>query len=356
MSEKFKIKSMLKNYYVEFIDNISEPIEREANNGAFFIVDSKVLALYRDKLEPLLPANKYILIDADEKNKTMDKCQEIIAELVAMNIRRDNKLIAIGGGIIQDITAFIASILYRGINWSFIPTTLLAQADSCIGSKTSINLGNKKNIIGNFYPPDQIYIDISLLETLKISEIKSGIGEILHFYLYAASPLAEQLSGKYDEILRERKVLKEYIKASLAIKKKVIEIDEFDKGERNKFNYGHTFGHAIETLTGYKISHGQAVMVGMDIANYLSLKYGYLDKETFNFMHGLLKINIPKLNINEYNMEDYFAALSRDKKNIGNDLVCILTRGPGAMFKKRLPLNEDLKNKIISRLQSISNI
>src|SRR5271157_5866279 len=142
-----------------------------------------------------------------------------------------------------DITAFVASILYRGLEWSFFPTTLLAQGDSCIGSKTSINLGDKKNLIGNFYPPSSIYIDTAFLESLETDDIKSGIGEMLHFYYYANSSYIDKLIGNYIHAISNRSTLIEYIRESLSIKKSVIEIDEFDKGERNKFNYGHTFGH-----------------------------------------------------------------------------------------------------------------
>ena len=236
---------------------------------------------------------------------------------------------AIGGGIIQDVTAFSASIIYRGIEWSFFPTTLLAQADSCIGSKTSINLGNKKNLIGNFYPPTEIYIDTAFLATLPEADILSGIGEMLHYYYYAASPFFEKIISKRPQLLSERRLLRDYIRESLQIKKGVIEIDEFDKGERNKFNYGHTFGHALETITDYGIKHGQAVTVGMDIANYLSVRMRLMGQALFDTLHAKLAVNFPGYNFSKCNMEAYFDALAKDKKNIGSNLGCILSEGPG---------------------------
>ena len=126
-----------------------------------------------------------------------------------------------------------------------------------------------------------------------------------------------------------------------------VEIDEFDKNERNVFNYGHTFGHAIETVSNYLINHGQAVTMGMDIANYVSLQLGYLNASTFEVMHNILAKNLPNFKLSKENIEKYLAALSKDKKNIGNNLGCILTKGPGAMEKLQLPLDEKVKEIIL---------
>jgi 3-dehydroquinate synthase len=257
-------------------------------------------------------------------------------------------VIAIGGGIVQDIAAFSASILYRGVEWIFVPTTLLAQADSCIGSKTSINLGDKKNLIGNFYPPAQILIDTTFLETLFVDDIKSGIGEILHFYYYADTPLIGELMAEYDRLLVERSRLRRYIRESLQIKKVVAENDEFDRGERNKFNYGHTFGHALESASHYAIRHGLAVTVGMDLANYLSLRLGRMTLDCFNELHAVLRRNFPDTNLRDLDLNDYVRALSKDKKNLGSDVVCILASGPGHLEKVRLRLDKDLRQIIES--------
>jgi 3-dehydroquinate synthase len=346
--DKFVVKSRFSDYEVIFVNDFTILLKQYAANDSLFIIDQKVYSLYKSRIDSVLPVEKVILIDALEINKNIDYCQIVIKKLIEKNIKRNYTIFSVGGGIIQDITAFIASILYRGIDWIFIPTTLLAQSDSCIGSKTSMNLGDKKNLLGTFYPPTQIHIDTNFLETLSTNDIKSGIGEILHFYFYANSPLIKRLIDDYDKSIKDYKLLNEHIKASLAIKRKVIEIDEFDKDERNKFNYGHTFGHAIETLTKYKINHGQAVTMGMDIANYLSEKLGYMDKDVFISMHRILEKNIPELDINEYDLDEFFVALSKDKKNVGKNLVCILSKGPGRMIKESIPFNDKLKNIIVS--------
>lgn len=353
MSEMI-IHSKFKDYAVHFVNDFSDPLKDEIKSGAFVIIDKNVYELYKSRLEQILVDGRFLLLEANENNKTLDKCKEVIELLVEKKVRRNQKLIAVGGGVIQDVTAFVASILYRGIEWSFFPTTLLAQGDSCIGSKTSINLGDKKNLIGNFYPPSSIYIDTAFLASLETDDIKSGIGEMLHFYFYADSPLVDKLIGNYHNILANRVLLVDFIMGSLSIKKTVIEIDEFDKGERNKFNYGHTFGHALETITEYEIKHGQAVTVGMDLANYLSVRLGLLEQELFSEMHEKLANNFPSYDLSRCDMMLYFNALSKDKKNIGNNLGCILSKGPGSLVRHQMPFDENLKSVIKSYFSNLN--
>jgi 3-dehydroquinate synthase len=340
------IHSQFREYAVDFVEDFSVFLKRESDAGAFVILDKNVSDLYRERLAGAISKERCLIIEANEANKTLEKCKEVIEVLVEKSVRRDQKLIAVGGGVIQDITAFVASILYRGIEWSFYPTTLLAQVDSCIGSKTSINLGDKKNLIGNFYPPSGILIDVAFLNSLADADIKSGIGEMLHFYLYANSPFTEKLLANYSQLIVHRAMFVEYVKESLAIKKSVAEVDEFDKGERNKFNYGHTFGHAIESVTDYAIKHGQAVTVGMDLANYVSEKTGLMSKAIFQDLHAKLSVNFPKFEWGQIDLDRYFALLLKDKKNIGNSVGCILAKSPGILLRQQLPMDDQLKGMI----------
>lgn len=355
MSEAFMVKSKFLDYAVAFTDDFAEALSHEHNKNSFFILDTKILELYAAKTGPSLSPDRMFPVEANEYNKTLDYCASLIKKLVEMGIRKNSTIVAIGGGVIQDIAAFTSSVLYRGIGWVFYPTTLLAQADSCVGSKTSINLDKFKNLIGNFYPPTQINIDVGFLETLPVSEIKSGIGEMLHFYLIAGSEKAEQLIEKYSELTKERGLLKEFIAASLDIKRKVVEVDEFDKNERNLFNYGHTFGHAIETVSEYTVNHGQAVTMGMDIANFVSLQLGSLGEKDFALIHKILVQNMPEFSLDQSRMNDYLKALSRDKKNSGSNLGCILSKGPGSMYKALLPLDENLREILLSYFDSQEN-
>lgn len=346
MPDPMVIRSRLRDYTVFFVDTFMAPLKEHVDQGCCVIVDAAIREAYADHIDSIVPQDQLLAIEAIERNKTLEKSQELIETLVQRNFRKNGRLAAIGGGIVQDLTSFTASILYRGVEWSFFPTTLLAQADSCIGGKTSINLGDKKNLVGNFYPPAVIHIDASFLKTLPEEDIHSGIGEMLHYYYYAASPLFERIIRERTRLLANRQLLADYIRESLQIKKHVIEIDEFDREERNKFNYGHTFGHALESLTNYAIKHGQAVTVGMDIANYLSMRQGILDRESYERAHALLTVNFPAYEWHRLDMERYIRFLSKDKKNIGNDLVCILPEGFGRLTKRRMAMDESFRDSL----------
>ena len=171
----------------------------------------------------------------------------------------------------------------------------MAQGDSCIGSKTSINFGEYKNQIGGFYPPNKIYIDLNFLDTLSSGDLQSGLGEMSHYFVVAGEKDFTDYKNHYDMALTNKKVLEKIISNSLKIKKNYIEIDEFDQNKRQIFNYGHSFGHAIESLTNYAVPHGIAVSFGMDIANYISVKRKLLDNAVRLEIRELLKKNLDRV-------------------------------------------------------------
>jgi len=338
---------MSKAYTVEFVNSYSTPLqELLCDPNTYFLVDPNIYRLYGGVLSKLSFGKRLILLEAVERNKTIESCEKVIDRLLANKANKKSMLVILGGGILQDVGAFVSSILFRGIRWIFFPTTLLAQADSCIGSKTSINFRKFKNLIGNFYPPSRIFIDVDFLKTLSEKDIKSGIGEILHYYLIAGSPYIDRLNKEYSDIFSDRKKLIPHIHESLRIKKRVIEKDEFDQGKRNLFNYGHTFGHALESVTGYQVSHGQAVTVGMDMANYLSFKIKLISAKQFKGMHLALCKNLPPRTWKPFPMREYIKALSKDKKNVNANLTCILTRGQGRMEKRQIPMDDRLQSGI----------
>lgn len=352
MCDPLLVKSRFGIYSIHFVDDFTMILGQGGGSQAV-IVDHVIMGLYGARITAALPKeHKLIVVEARESHKTLEFCRGLIDKLISEDIRRDHALIAIGGGIIQDIVAFVASILFRGIRWRFFPTTLLAQADSCVGSKSSLNFGKFKNLLGTFYPPGAIYIDVALLETLTRDDIRSGIGEILHFYLVNGDERVRHLMEQYEDLLNRPRLLVNHIRASLEIKKNVVEIDEFDRGARNLFNYGHTFGHAIETVSDYQVRHGLAVTIGMDIANYVSREYGLLDRESYAEMRRFLLQNMPEFTLDFGHLDDYFHALSKDKKNIANEVTCILTAGPGRMKKTHLALDDRFKGTIAKYFQT----
>lgn len=333
----FAVKSKIHDYTVSFISNLKETVETEINSTDVVIIDKKVLELYRDNFQHI-HENQIVEIHASESSKSYHGCSLVIEELIKRGFRKNHRLIAIGGGITQDITAFIASVLYRGVEWLFFPTSLLAQGDSCIGSKTSINFKSFKNQVGGFYPPNKIFIYPDFVDTLSDEEIRSGLGEMCHYYVVSGQSDFDWLKESYTKALTDRQVLSQVISRSLAIKKRYIEIDEFDQNERLVFNYGHSFGHAIESLTNYGIPHGIAVSHGMDIANYVSVKLGYITEDVRLHIKGLLQQIWKGTSIKPLSVDEFKTALSKDKKNIGKTLRLILNKGLGNIVVQKIEM------------------
>lgn len=304
------------------------------------IIDAKVAQLYSNLLGGALSGHSVLQIEATETNKSLEKLPGYIRYLLDRGIRRDHVLIAVGGGIIQDITAFIAATLLRGVSWRFYPTTLLAQADSCIGSKSSINVGPYKNQIGTFTPPNEIWISTEVLDTLDETEIRSGLGEMIKVHIISGLQDARVIAADYPKIARNKQVMAHYIRRALEIKKTKIEVDEFDRNERLVMNYGHSFGHALESATHYAIPHGIAVTIGMDMANYISFRLGLLRQEMFDEIGSLLVVNYAGFDGTPVPEARFFAALGRDKKNTDQALSLILLKGPGEVFRERLADDE----------------
>ncbi len=336
----FTVKSIIHDYQVEFIEDTKSVLQNELKEGDVIIIDNKIKSLYSDDLSEILEKTRWIGIDAAEPQKSYQGAMPVIQDLIDNGFRKNHRLIAIGGGITQDLTAFMASILYRGVAWYFFPTSLLAQGDSCIGSKTSINFGEYKNQVGGFYPPNKIFINLAYLNTLSFMELKSGMGEMCHYFVVSGEEDFTRFKTEYASALVDKKVLSGIIARSLEIKKGYIERDEFDRKERLVFNYGHSFGHAIESLTHYRIPHGIAVSYGMDMANFVSVKLGYIPQSVRDNIRELLQQIWEGTSITDIELEKFTRALSKDKKNIGNQLGLILNKGYGKIFKDLRPMDE----------------
>jgi len=332
------IRSYRGSYDVYFT-SVPELIEKmTALKNTYVIVDKNVFDLYEKDMNGLF-GDKIHIFDAVEDNKTMDSARIIIEKIAALDSRKETNIIAIGGGITQDVSCFVASILYRGVNWHFVPTTLLAQTDSCIGSKSSLNLIPYKNLLGTFYPPKQIFICMDLLKTLPDKEYYSGLGEIAKCALLGGKEDIIEFSNNLGEVLkRNYEVLQHEIERTLTYKKGLIEVDEFDMGVRNLLNFGHTFGHAIESASKYKVPHGQAVSIGLLIANNVSLQRGFITDEYNSFVLG----NVAKILSREMIREEFFDPLKvlpymkKDKKYQGRH-NCILLDANGA---NKYPVSE----------------
>jgi len=352
VSNQIIIQSHKGKYSVNFIRSGMDRLNSELFEDAVYIVDKNIALLYKERLSRVLDSKRLIIIEAREDNKSLDKFPGYVDALVNLKVRRGQPLVAIGGGIIQDITCFLATTMMRGLPWIFYPTTLLAQSDSCIGSKSSINSGELKNILGTFTPPNKVVIDVNFLQTLEDKDLHSGIGEMLKVHAIDSPQSFDYLSCNYEEILSDSKVMEKFIHGSLLMKKKLIEVDEFDQGPRNVMNYGHSFGHAIETATNYGIPHGIAVTIGMDIANFVAAEMGISSIQHFQRMHDVMVKNSNIFRNININIERLMMALSKDKKNSATQLRLILPDQDGYIGIGLYDNNDELVQTIYKYFQT----
>ena len=339
----FKIKSSVHDYEVKFIEDAPIVLKNEIQDDDVIIIDNKVRAFHSNLIKGINNNIMVIGLNAREEQKSYEGLMPIIQKLIDNGFRKNHRLVGIGGGIIQDITAFISSIMYRGVEWIFFPTTLLAQGDSCIGSKTSINFNRYKNQIGGFYPPNKIFINLDFLNTLSEKDLQSGLGEMCHYFIVAGEKEFKEYKLDYEDALNDNNILAKMISNSLKIKKSYIEIDEFDQYERQVFNYGHSFGHAIESLTNYTVPHGIAVSFGMDMANFISVKRGLLKNSVRMEIRELLQRIWSGYDISNLKIDKFALALSKDKKNVGKELRLILCKGFGKVFKTSQILDDEFR-------------
>jgi 3-dehydroquinate synthase len=265
MRNILEIKSRVSDYRLGFVDTIKEVEQYIDQPNTITFVDNNVNILY-----PTLYRENNIILTSSEAIKTYTGVANVLQTLATNKANIQTKLVVIGGGVLQDLVGFCASVYCRGIEYTLIPTTLLAQADSCVGGKTSINFMNKKNILGTFYPPTEIVIYSKFIDTLSLEDYYSGVGELYKFHI---------LQNKIDQFnLLEMDTM---IQDGLAYKIDILSRDEFDKGERRYLNYGHTFGHALETSSDNLLPHGLAVTLGCMIATRIAYMLGH-DIQNYN--------------------------------------------------------------------------
>ncbi len=332
--KKLNISSKINNYEVNFISNIDIALKKESKEDIFIIdkfINSKI------KLN-----RKKIIISPSEIEKNFSKLQNVIQKLLNLGITRDTKIICVGGGVVQDISSFLSSIIFRGIDWYFYPTTIISQCDSCIGGKTSINFKGYKNLIGNFYPPKKIKIDTNILKFLKKKEIISGLGEMAHYY-FLSKKKYQFFFDNIHNVLENKIVSREVVYQTLVIKKKFIELDEFDTGKRLILNFGHTFGHAIEKTTNFKVPHGVAVAHGIQIALFFSKKLGLLNESKYITMNKNIKKITSLISLKKINLDNLIKNINKDKKHNKKNFRFILTRGVGKMMVYELSKKTNIK-------------
>ena len=323
--ESLKIQSATKEYFVVTGHDFETIQSLTTLENAFFVIDSNVYELHNE-LFKAIPEDRLFLLKAVETGKTVQMALDICERIMTLPAKRNATLVSFGGGITQDITGFAANILYRGIHWIFVPTTLLAACDSCIGGKTSLNYKGYKNLLGTFYPPDEIYICTAFFNTLSRRDLLSGLGEIVKFNLMQDEQTLDHLEKSVQLLLSgDLQTMEQFVLSSLKFKRHFIEEDEFDHGERIKLNFAHTFGHAYEVVSNYEIPHGIAVSMGMVTANYISVKRGLLSQQLARRMEKVLWAVIEdKMYQEPFDCEKIISAIRKDKKQTDQQITAVL--------------------------------
>jgi 3-dehydroquinate synthase len=269
-----------------------------------------------------------IYIDGSEENKQLSVCESILIEMNDMGLTRADNLLAIGGGSVQDIATLVSSLYMRGISWTYMPTTLMAMMDSCIGGKSAINAGDRKNLVGNFYPPRSVTIDTKFIETLTTSDLINGLSEAVKI-CFAHSENNFNMFLSHDSALTpgNNRSTADLIYLVLESKRWFVEIDEFDKKERQLLNFGHTFAHALESATSYKIPHGTAVAVGMVAAcKHPRSTKSRQSERLVSYCRELISRNseVIKTGIKIFDEEVFRKSILRDKKNTSSEIALVL--------------------------------
>jgi len=281
----FRVSSRLSDYTVHLLDEASflrDLVEREHR---VFVVDENVWGHHRDGILAGLDPEQVLVLPIGEETKVLATVEWLYDRMMDRGSKRNTLAVAIGGGITQDLVGFMASTIFRGIQWVFVPTTLLAQSDGCLGGKTSLNYRHFKNLLGTFHPPNDIIVYTPFLDSLSDTEYASGMGEIVKTMVLGGEETTRALLFDLEAAMaRDHGALMRLLEPCLVIKKGFIEADEFDTGYRHILNYGHCYGHGVEAASDFAIPHGQCVLIGMIMAGITARRRGVLAEELRRFI------------------------------------------------------------------------
>ena len=360
---KVKVNLGEKSYHIHIgkniVDLLPEIISPSVTRKKIFLVSdeavgSTILPRVRKILEDAGFELSIILVPSGEKSKSFEQLQILLSELLDNNIERRDIVIALGGGVIGDLVGFASSILYRGINFIQIPTTLLAQVDSSIGGKTAINVKQGKNLVGSFHQPKIVVADVNFLSTLSLREVKAGFAEIIKYAVLGDRSFFDWLSENSKKLLKlDTEALIHAIEISCKMKAKIVKEDEYEQGKRVLLNLGHTFGHAFEKSVntngdGQSILHGEAIGIGICLAAKLSEDFEESNIEDSIAIEKLvadfgLPTNILDISKN-LKISEVIKFMKHDKKRSDDKNTLILLKGIGGAF-----IHNDVKDEDLAR-------
>lgn len=330
--EKIGIRGKLGTSSILINERLANLSQYVNTDKAVIITDETVFGHYQQDFPPW----DIIIIGQGEKIKNLDTAAVIYERLVALKADRSTFIVGIGGGIVCDITGFIASTYMRGVPFGFVSSTLLSQVDASVGGKNGVNYKGFKNMVGVFNQPEFVICDTNLIQTLPEKEFLCGIAEIIKHAAIADKELFSFLEKEYQRALTmDTDVVTRLVRDSIIIKSEIVNRDETEKGERRKLNFGHTFGHAIEKTEG--LPHGEAVSIGMAVAANFSVREGLLPKTDADRLLRLIKnMKLPVcLNVNNDKIMD---ALQKDKKKDGENIYFVFLNDIGSCVIREIPI------------------
>ena len=309
------------------------------------VTNTTVSALHLEHLKSKIIADELYVVTVEdgEEFKTLATVETVLNELFEAKLDRKSLLIALGGGVIGDMTGFTASLYQRGIGFVQVPTTLLSQVDASVGGKTGVNNAYGKNLIGAFYQPEAVYIDTDFLKTLPSREFSAGIAEIIKMAVMFDRDYFDFL---IDADFSDRKSLEKVIQRSVELKAEVVNLDEKESGIRAVLNYGHTFGHVIENETKYKkYLHGEAVAIGIMMANALAVELGLMEQSEMDEVEKFLKKHQLPTTYEIVDVDAFYDKFFLDKKASNNTLKFILPKGIGGHT-----IRDDIDEKTLKKV------
>lgn len=351
--EKVKVELGENSYEIFIGENLLEDVAKFTTSPQFtkkvlIVTDENIFNIYGETLRKIFTNYEVNfeleIIPAGETSKNLDNAEKLYTCAIESHLDRKSLIVAIGGGVVGDLAGFVAATYLRGVNFVQVPTTLLAQVDSSVGGKTAVNHKLGKNLIGAFYQPKAVFIDVATLKTLPQREIKTGLGEVVKYGVISDADFFSYLEKNIEGILSGNvEVLKHIIKRSCEIKAEVVSKDEREGGLRRILNFGHTIAHAIEEETHYqKYNHGEAVAIGMIGAALISQKLAYVDAEKVLRLKNLIERFGMYTYCESCNVEGIYQTLFRDKKTVGGKINWVLMKDFG-----KVEITNEVSEKIV---------
>lgn len=317
----------------DLLQNRTFLAEKLGNTRNAVTSNDTVFSLYGEVFDKVQVEYERILIGDGEEFKSFDTYREVLDTLIKYRFNRDTTIVALGGGVVGDLAGFVAATYQRGVRLVQVPTTLLAQVDSAVGGKTAINHEFGKNLVGAFYQPAVVLIDIATLRSLPDRIFLEGLAEVIKYGVIADAEFFEWLENNVSAIqARESSALEHIVRRSCEIKADVVAADEREQGLRAILNYGHTFGHALEIETGYgQLLHGEAVSVGMVMAADLASRDGRCSRDTAQRIKGLLDAFSLPTQPPSFDKQALLSSMSLDKKVVGGKVRFVLPSAIGSV-------------------------